>query len=447
MTTSTSAASGTLTIIAATPGSPTQVTTDPHHYFVPATPEQYAYDADGNLLSDGHWVYTYDAWNRLVKVASGSSTVATYAYDGGNRRVTKTAGGTTRHYYFTDQWQVVEERLGSSTSADRRFVWGQRGVDDLVLRERPGLSERLYALDDPLNITAIINTSGTVEERYGYTGFGVPNYMNASFGSISGSSYDWETLFASYRYDTETGMYQVRNRYYHANLGIWTNRDPIEYKGGINLYAYCGNNGINAVDPMGLGFWSDVGSFALGATKAVAGLAVGVVAAAVVLAVAPAALAVGIAAAAALYGGYQIGKNAVAIATGVDPDTGKKLDDNEFWQREGEQAVNVATLGLASLKWMNRGASADMKFLQTSPGERLKIDQDLITTNQDTYKCVKDTVPGQRNLKIWQIDPSQYKNTWGSGASSALRFALPFGQAGAGVATDTNTGNRSGGQQ
>ena len=82
---------------------------------------------------------------------------------------------STRHHYYSDQWQVVEERVGAATTADRRFVWGQRGVDDLVLRERPGASERLYALDDPQNITAITNTAGAVQERYGYDGIGTPS--------------------------------------------------------------------------------------------------------------------------------------------------------------------------------------------------------------------------------------------------------------------------------
>jgi len=67
---------------------------------------------------------------------SGGRLVATYAYDGAYRRVSKTAGNTTRDYYYSDQWQVLEERVGGATVAERRYVWGVRYVDDLVLRDR-----------------------------------------------------------------------------------------------------------------------------------------------------------------------------------------------------------------------------------------------------------------------------------------------------------------------
>jgi YD repeat-containing protein len=65
---------------------------------------------------------TYDAWNRLVEVKAGGSTVATYRYDGQNRRTTKTTGGNTRHFYYSEKWQVLEERADSATTADRQFV-------------------------------------------------------------------------------------------------------------------------------------------------------------------------------------------------------------------------------------------------------------------------------------------------------------------------------------
>jgi hypothetical protein len=45
-------------------------TTDTWNQYVAPTPEPYTYDADGNLLSDSRWTYTWDAENRLTSATS-----------------------------------------------------------------------------------------------------------------------------------------------------------------------------------------------------------------------------------------------------------------------------------------------------------------------------------------------------------------------------------------
>ena len=109
-----------------------------------------AYNRAGNMTTipkpadpTASFTATYDAWNRLVKLEDGSGTVAQYEYDGAKRRTVKKSysGGVlseTRHFFYTEpsRWQVVEERVDSETDPDRQFVWGQRYIDDLVLRDR-----------------------------------------------------------------------------------------------------------------------------------------------------------------------------------------------------------------------------------------------------------------------------------------------------------------------
>jgi len=217
---------------------------------------QPAYDRAGNMttIPDGNDPTTvingvYDAWNRLVSVTDESGTT-TYSYDGLGRRITQTASGTTRDAYYSDQWQVLEERVSttesraaalktparrslvSSTSVDRQFVWGLRYIDDLVLRDRSTtgvLNERLYALQDAnWNMIAVASTAGAVQERYRYSPYGVPAFLSASFtpATLDGS-YSWETLYCGYRWDADTGLYQVRNRYLNPQLGAWISRDPL----------------------------------------------------------------------------------------------------------------------------------------------------------------------------------------------------------------------------
>jgi len=49
-----------------------------------------------------------------------------------------------------------------------------------------------------------------------------------------------------------SGVRYYGHRYYSPSLGRFINRDPIEEQGGINLYAFVGNDPINAIDVLGL---------------------------------------------------------------------------------------------------------------------------------------------------------------------------------------------------
>jgi uncharacterized protein RhaS with RHS repeats len=44
-------------------------------------------------------------------------------------------------------------------------------------------------------------------------------------------------------------------RFYYSGKGRWINRDPIDEKGGANLYAMCGNNPVSFADAMGKAVW------------------------------------------------------------------------------------------------------------------------------------------------------------------------------------------------
>ena len=52
----------------------------------------YTHDDNGNLTDDGRFKYTFDAWNRLVKVTASNDTdvvIQTAEYDGKGRRMKK----------------------------------------------------------------------------------------------------------------------------------------------------------------------------------------------------------------------------------------------------------------------------------------------------------------------------------------------------------------------
>lgn len=67
--------------------------------------------------------------------------------------------------------------------------------------------------------------------------------------------------YRSYYFDTETNLYYLQTRYYDPELGRFISADSIEYLdpetlGGLNLYAYCGNNPVMGIDPNGNAWWN-----------------------------------------------------------------------------------------------------------------------------------------------------------------------------------------------
>jgi RHS repeat-associated protein len=223
------------------------------------------YDATGNTTGDDTGKqFVYDAWNRLVVVKnSGGSTLATYRYDALSRRVRETRGSTTTDLYYSDEWQLLEERVGGTPYES--YVWSPVYVDALITRDRSTqgngiLDERLYALHDAnFNVVALLNTSGTVVERYAYDSYGGFVVLDGSWGARTSSSYLWVYQYQGGRWDSDAGTYIFRNRVYSPTLGRWLQLDPIGFWGGdTNLLRAELNNPINRLDPLGLDvdvFW------------------------------------------------------------------------------------------------------------------------------------------------------------------------------------------------
>jgi RHS repeat-associated protein len=228
-----------------------------------------SYDRAGNATkvppgTGTDWTKYYqpvwDAWNRIVEVKDeNGSSVQKNAYDGLARRITREVASVVTHTYWSDRWKPLEERIGSSTSAARSYLWGERPGhrDELILRDRDTdgngtLDERLYATMDYFNGTAVLNTSGAVQERYAYSAFGVRRIMEADFLPRTASDFDWDFGFQGQFRDADTGWSNYGFRYYVPELGRWINRDPIGERGGMNLYNFSTNNPINFNDILGL---------------------------------------------------------------------------------------------------------------------------------------------------------------------------------------------------
>jgi RHS repeat-associated protein len=76
---------------------------------------------------------------------------------------------------------------------------------------------------------------------------------SADLAPIGSSTIANPYTYTGRRLDAETGLYQYRNRYYHAQLGRFVSRDPIGYEGSwLNHYEYVGGSPLIYLDPWGL---------------------------------------------------------------------------------------------------------------------------------------------------------------------------------------------------
>jgi len=153
-----------------------------------------------------------------------------------------------------------------ATAVKVQWLWDIRYIDAPVLRWRdtggdPDLDETLYYCNDAnMNVTALVNTSGAVVERYMYDPYGKPTFLKADWTLQDGdaqhpagtiSAYANEILYCGYRWNPETGAYDVRHRVYWWHLGRWGQWDEIGYGDDINLYLYGRDNPATSVDPEG----------------------------------------------------------------------------------------------------------------------------------------------------------------------------------------------------
>ncbi len=96
-------------------------------------------------------------------------------------------------------------------------------------------------------IVALVDAStGQVAASYRYDLWGNP--LSASGAAAGACPFGFAGMYR----DGETGLYHTPNREYNPVQHRWLTRDPSGESGGVNLYAYCGNDPVNRSDPTGL---------------------------------------------------------------------------------------------------------------------------------------------------------------------------------------------------
>ena len=128
----------------------------------------------------------------------------------------------------------------------------------------------------------IRNVNNTVVANYEYDAWGkVVSIKYANGNDINVSNHIGvinPIRYRGYYYDSETGFYYLKSRYYDPAIGRFISADSFILVGGssssLNLFAYCGNNPVNRVD-YGGNFFAELWDFAQAAASEI-GKAIGV---------------------------------------------------------------------------------------------------------------------------------------------------------------------------
>ena len=172
-----------------------------------------SYDANGNVLSAGGVVYTYDSENHMTS-ATGNGKVVTMVYDAFGNRVSKTVNGVTTQYLVEDDVnptglpQVVEELVNGTVT--RQYMYGLQRISENQLIANVW-TPSFYGYDGGGSVRQLTNSVGVVTDTYEYDAFG--NSFTKS--GTTPNNY----LYRGEQFDADLGLYYLRARYYNPQTG------------------------------------------------------------------------------------------------------------------------------------------------------------------------------------------------------------------------------------
>lgn len=261
---------------------------------------QYAYDANGNRIAHNGTAATYDGQDRLLSYGEATYTytpngerltktdtsgitrydydvlgnlreveipdgqIIEYVIDGRNRRVGKKVNGTLQQgFLYGNQLEPVAE-LDADGNVVSRFVYASKAHSpDYMVKS--GTTYRIISdhLGSPRLIVNVAD--GSIAQRMDFDEFGnLTNDTNPGFQPFG---------FAGGLYDRGTGLTRFGARDYDPEVGRWTGKDPIMFRGrDSNLYAYSVGDPINFFDPTGEIIAPLVPAIILGAGATIAGV-------------------------------------------------------------------------------------------------------------------------------------------------------------------------------
>jgi RHS repeat-associated protein len=194
------------------------------------TAGSFSYDADGNNTSTPTLSsLTYNTKNQ-TSATTQSGTTTNYTYTGADSSQRTAAGSVT---FVPDGDDISNVNAGGATAY---YTYDANGN---MIGWRQGSSSYYYLYDNMGSVVAVINSSGTVEDRYSYTPYGNQTTISSSVTNSIGFQGGNEEA---------SGLIKFGARYYNPTTAAWTQPDPTGQNPG---YLFDEDDPINETDPSG----------------------------------------------------------------------------------------------------------------------------------------------------------------------------------------------------
>ncbi|GEM_PF-1828015 len=185
----------------------------------------------------------YEAGERISRTITGENGQAIttrYIYNGGILAGQSWDDGKTLEFYYDNNGEYFGFRYNNA-----EYYYLRNGQND---------------------VTGIVDSTGVVVVKYSYDAWGKQLSVTDGAGNpITDADHVGminPIRYRGYCYETETGYYWLKTRYYSSEMQRFLNADGYISTGqgmlGTNLFAYCGNNPVNRFDPTGKSWVSTI---------------------------------------------------------------------------------------------------------------------------------------------------------------------------------------------
>ena len=197
----------------------------------------------------------------------------TYTYNADGLRTSK----TTADGAYTYMWQG-DTLLGVTHGAVTAYFYYHADGSPLGFRYVDSTNRidsfYTYVLGYAGDVEMIVDMDGHLVVNYSYDAWGnpgTPDINHPDYAAnlpLNGVVTINPFRYRGYLYDSETGLYYLRSRYYDPATGRFLSPDSIDYleptdPQGLNLYAYCENDPVNNIDPTGQSFIAILAAYAI----------------------------------------------------------------------------------------------------------------------------------------------------------------------------------------